>query len=429
MKKFYWGTATSSFQIEGHIENDFTRWKKEGKFKKDNLNPNYDNGSNHWLMWEDDFQLLKELGVNAYRFSIEWSRIQPEYKKFSEKTLDQYEKMIDFLFANSIEPFLTLHHFSHPVWFHEKFPWHQKDSSEVFVEFADKIVKRFKDRIKFWITFNEPLVWVMAGYGEGNFPPGYKDLYLMMEALYNMLNAHALSYDLIKSEIAESEVGIAKHFIFFKDDRRWLILDKAVRKKIHNFFNKMILDAFQTNKLIASLQPLLKYEKEIELNDKIDFWGINYYYRLFTKFKLSLSNQFYFYAKHPQTDTGWEIYPKGLYKMIKMVSNYNKKIFITENGIATNDENIRKKFIKKHLKFVKKAISKGYDVNGYFYWSLIDNYEWIFGKSKRFGLIFVDYEQKFKRIKKESFNYYKEIIKKTDKEIQSIKTIKSDYDT
>lgn len=415
MKKFFWGVATSSFQIEGHIKNDFTKWEFEGKFNRNGLNPIYDNGSNHWQMWEQDFELLKLLEVNAYRFSIEWARIQPEPKTFFEKAIDQYERMIDYLLKNNIEPFLTLHHFTHPIWFHDKSPWHTNDSVEIFIEFVNKILNRFRDRIKYWISFNEPLVWTMAAYGEGNFPPGFKDLNVMMIALSNILEAHSRVYDLIKSNIPDSNIGIANNFIVFKKERDWFLLDRAVRNKIHKFYNLMIPDAFITNKLVASIPPLLKFEKEIKLDNKIDFWGINYYYRLFTKFKLSLTNPFYFYTKHPETDTGWEIYPKGLYKIIKKLSKYGKPLIITENGIAINNEEIRKKFLKKHLKYLFKAITKGIDVRGYFYWSLLDNYEWLFGKSKRFGLVLVDYEKEFNRIPKESFYFYKSLIETYNK--------------
>ncbi len=422
MKKFFWGVATSSFQIEGHIENDFTQWEKEGKFKRDGLNPTYDNGSNHWIMWKEDFGLLKELNVNAYRFSFEWSRIQPEPNSFSEKALDQYERMIDYLLKNEIEPFPTLHHFTHPIWFHEFSPWHTEKSIDVYFEFVAKIFNRFKDRVRYWITFNEPLVWVMAAYGEGNFPPGIKNLNLMMDALYNILIAHSKVYDLIKSSSQNFQTGIANHFIVFKSDRDWFLLDKAVRNRIHKFFNLVIPDAFITNNLIVSLPPILKYEKEINLNNKIDFWGVNYYYRLFTKFKLSLSNPFYFYTKHPETDTGWEIYPKGIFKVLKMISKYGKPIIVTENGIAINDEKIRMKFLRKHLKFIFKAIQQGIDIDGYFYWSLLDNYEWLFGKSKRFGLVYVDYENEFKRIPKESFYYYKNLIQIYNQKLDVIST-------
>lgn len=424
MKKLFWGVATSSFQIEGHIENDFTIWEREGKFKRDGLNPIYENGSNHWEMWESDFKLLKELDVNAYRFSLEWSRIQPEIKSFSEESLDKYEKMIDHLLQLNIKPFLTLHHFTHPTWFHSKTPWHLDISIETFLTFVDKVIDRFKDRVKYWITFNEPMVWVMAGYGEGNFPPGFKDLNTMMIALSNILEAHSKSYDLIKSKIPNSEIGIANHFIIFKSERDWFLLDKAVRNRVHQFFNLSIPDAFVTNKLVASLPPLLKFEKDIQLNNKIDFWGINYYYRLYTKFRLNLNNPFHFYTKHPETDTGWEIYPKGLSKILKLLSSYGKPIFVTENGIAINDENIRKKFIKRHLKALFKSIKKGIDVRGYFYWSFLDNYEWLFGKSKRFGLVFVDYDNNFKRISKDSFYFYKNIIHLYDQKLKSITTAK-----
>ncbi len=416
-RKFFWGTATSSFQIEGHIENDFTEWEKLGKFVHNNEKVMYENGSNHWMMWEDDFKLMKKLNVNAYRFSFEWARIEPRRNTFDRKALDQYERMVDWLLKHQIEPFLTIHHFTHPTWFHEYSPWHDEKSKDVFLNYVDKIVRIFKDRIKYFITFNEVLVWVMAGYGEGNFPPGHKNLDLMMNALYNILKTHRETYDLIKSYNENAEVGVAKHFIVFKRARDWFFLDKEVQNRIHYFFNVMELDAFKNNILSCSLPPLLKFEKEIDLNNKIDFWGINYYYRLYTKFKFSLKNPFYFYTKNPQTDTGWEIYPKGLYKIIKLVSTYRKKMFITENGIATQDDELRKKFIKRHIKFLIKAIENGFNVQGYFYWSLIDNYEWLFGKSKRFGLISVDYEKNFERHITQNGYYYSQLISKYHEKI------------
>lgn len=414
MTEFYWGAATSAFQVEGHVSNDFTEWESLGYFRKNGFNPQYNNGCNHWVRWQEDFDLLKELNLNSYRFSIEWARIENIKNTYSETALTQYSEMIDYLISLNIEPFLTLHHFSHPQWFHSATPWHNVEAVDAFCNYAKTIIDRFGDRIKYWITFNEPLVWALAAYGAGKFPPGYKNLKLMMDAVKNMLAAHVCLYDYIKNNYQQAKIGMAKHFIIFKEGREWILLDKTLTKRIHEFFNQMILNAFSQNRLIFYLPTLLKYDSPINLNNKIDFWGINYYYKLYAQLKFNLKNPIYLFPKEPETDMGWEIYPKGLKKIIKLVASTGKEIIITENGIATNDDELRKHFIKKHLKIVKKARKK-YKVRGYFYWSLLDNYEWLIGKSKRFGLIKIDYENSFNRIIKPSAFYYTKLINKYSK--------------
>lgn len=411
MEKFYWGTATSSFQIEGNIKNDFTEWESRGKFRNNGSNPLYENGSNHWLNWKKDFDLIKELNQNSYRFSIEWARIEPERNNYSQSALNQYSEMIDYLHQLNIEPFLTLHHFSHPKWFHELTPWHKKESISSFCEFAKIIIDLFSDRVNYWISFNEPIVWALAAYGDAKFPPGIRDLKFMMDAIKNMMEAHVCIYDYLKKRNNKAKLGIAKHFIVFKEGRNWFLLDKKVTNRIDVFFNKMLLNAFRENRLAHWFPTILKYDSPIKLDNKIDFWGINYYYKIYAQFKFNFKNPFFLFPKEPATDMGWEIYPKGLKKIIKLVTETGKEIFITENGIATNDEGLRKMFIKKHLKVVNKARSK-YNIKGYFYWSLIDNYEWLKGKSKRFGLVRIDYENKFERIIKPSGFYYAKLIKK-----------------
>lgn len=415
MKNFYWGTATSSFQIEGNVENDFTEWERLGKFKKNGSNPLYENGSNHWTNWKEDFDLLKKLNLNSYRFSIEWARIEPERGNYSEVALKQYTEMIEYLIQLDIEPFLTLHHFTHPKWFHELTPWHKNESITAFTNFAKVIIGLLSDKINFWISFNEPVVWALAAYGDAKFPPGKKDLNLMMQAVHNMMEAHVCIYDYLKKRNIKSKMGIAKHFIIFKQGRQWFFLDRKVTNQIDQFFNKMLLKAFQQNRLAHWFPTVLRYNKEIKLDNKIDFWGINYYYKIYSQFKFSLKNPIFLFPKEPATDMGWEIYPKGLKKIVKQVGKTGKDIFITENGIATNNEDLRKSFIKRHLKVLMK-LGKKYRVKGYFYWSLIDNYEWLNGKSKRFGLIHVDYKNSFTRTLKPSAEYYLKLINKYSKQ-------------
>lgn len=411
MQNFLWGVATSAFQIEGDIENDFTDWENLGKFKNDNADPRYENGSNHWDLWETDFAYLKQLNLNSYRFSIEWARIEPVRNEYSNEAIQKYHKMIDKLIEMGIEPVITLHHFTHPSWFHDLSPWTDVSSIEIFTKFAKKMIDEFAPKIKFWITFNEPLVWALAAYGDAKFPPGQKDLYKVMDVTYNILYAHIRIYDMLKDFDGDIKVGIAKHFVIFKQARGWF-WDKNLANRLHKFFNVMILDAFRTNTLEIYFPFLLDYVSYLPLDNKIDFWGINYYYRLHAKFKINYKNPMELFAKNPTTDMGWEIYPNGLKKIIKLVSKYDKEMIITENGIATDDEKLRIKFIKKHLKVVSKQIKRGKALIGFFYWSLLDNYEWLEGKSKRFGLIHVDYENKFKRTLKPAAFIFADLIKK-----------------
>lgn len=414
MKDFLWGAATSAFQIEGNVENDFTDWEGKGKFKSNDSDPRYENGSNHWNMWESDFEYLKELNLNSYRFSIEWARIEPERNKYSQEAISKYHEMIDKLISLGIEPVITLHHFTHPSWFHALSPWTDESSVEIFTKFAHKMIEEFAHKIKYWITFNEPQVWALAAYGDAKFPPGQKDLYKVMDVINHILYAHIRIYDMLKEVDTDIMVGIAKHFIVFKEARNWFF-DRTLAQRLNHFFNTLIIEAFKSNTLAFHFPFLLKYTSYIPLDDKIDFWGINYYYRLHAKFKVNYKNPMELFAKEPATDMGWEIYPKGLKKFIKYIASTNKKIIITENGIATEDEKLRIKFIKKHLKIVKSQMRKKKALIGYFYWSLLDNYEWLEGKSKRFGLIHVDYENKFKRTLKPAATTYAKLVKKISK--------------
>lgn len=409
MSKFLWGVATSAFQIEGHIKNDMTQWEAEGRFKTDGKNPIYGNGANHWQLWEQDFELLKELNVNAYRFSVEWSRIEPQPGVFNEEAIRRYEKMIDRLLEMNITPMLTIHHFTHPVWFHNASPWTSKDAIRVYFRFAEKIIRRFAVKVPYWISFNEPLVWTIGAYGAGKFPPGGKDAHLVMQALHNMLEAHIKVYRLLKSCNPDAQMGIAKNFIIFKEHRNWFLPDKGIANRLDMLFNQSLPQAFLSNRLRFRFWPWLNYDKEVALNNHIDFWGINYYYRLHTRFQFNLKQPVKLIHKNPQTDMGWEIYPEGLKKIIRWLEHTNKNIFITENGIATNDDGLRETFLKSHISVLKQALKTNDKIKGYFYWSFLDNYEWLEGLSKRFGLVHVDYDHHYKRTLKKSAKLFADL--------------------
>jgi beta-glucosidase len=247
---FLWGVSTSAFQIEGFIRNDITEWERLGNFHNNGHSPSYGDAANHWNTWKEDFHLLGNIGVNAYRFSIDWGRIQPSETEFNEKALQQYSEMLDQLISQGITPMLTLHHFTHPVWFHDRTPWHQPSSISSYARFVEKVMQLFGDRIRLYITLNEPVVWGLAAYGDGKFPPGEKNFDKMAVVLHNLLLAHKEAYDIIKHYQPGAQIGIANNFIIFRPLRLWHLLDRGTSFLIHRFYNFALLDSFKKTVIV-----------------------------------------------------------------------------------------------------------------------------------------------------------------------------------
>ncbi len=412
--RFMWGVSTSAFQIEGDIENDIINWERLGRFQNGNGSPKYGRCTEHWQRWQQDFQLLKELNVNSYRFSVEWARIEPTRGKFDQSALDQYSRMVDRLLELEITPMLTLHHFTHPEWFHRESPWHSDASVTAFAAFAEEVVRRLGDRVSKYITINEPMVWLLAGYLDAKFPPGEKNVRHLADALHNMLLGHAQAYDLIKSVNPSAQVGIANNFIVFKSAQKWNPLDKKIKRLIHSFYNMCIVDAFRDNIVRIKFPLVFNYERPIALDDKIDFWGVNYYYRMHVRFKLSFKYPFELFFRDRSgsgfTDLGWEIYARGLAKVLEWLRHTGKPIYVTENGIATQDDDKRLAYMKQHLAILDDSVRGNPQVRGYYYWSLMDNYEWLVGYDARFGLYEVDFSNDLKRTLRPSGKYFSEHV-------------------
>ncbi len=413
--KFLWGVASSAFQSEGHIENDMTEWERQGRFKANGKPVLYGKAANHWQMWERDFQLLRELGVNAYRLSLEWARIEPQPGVWDEQALQQYTRMIERLLQYGIEPLVTLLHFSHPAWFHRENPWTAEKSVAVFERFVGKLLNHLPPQVKRFITLNEPLVWLLAAYGDGRFPPGESDLNRAMLGLYHMLVAHRRVYDLIHEQRPQAQVGIAKNFISFRAGRSWYLPDHGMQYIMDQFYNRMLLKAFCNNRLQFRLAPLVSFNRDIALDDAIDFWGINYYYRMHVKFAFNRHRPFQMYFREAggegQSMMGWENHSRGLWDFMNLVNKTGKPFMITENGIATENDSERVDFLQRHLDFVDKARRKGWPLQGYFYWSFTDNYEWLEGTKPRFGLYQVDFDDHYARSARQSAAWYKTHIK------------------
>ncbi|MCX7793838.1 MAG: family 1 glycosylhydrolase [Thermodesulfovibrionales bacterium] len=404
-RTFLWGVSTSAFQLEGSPYADWTSWDEILSARPDI--------TNHYDLYKDDLLLLKELGVNAYRFSFEWSRIQPKEILWDEKALKRYKEIVKILIDNDIEPMVTLHHFTHPLWFIKKYPWHEDASIEKFLNYVERITDEIKD-VRYWITFNEPYVLLLGGYLEGCMPPGIRDLSLAIKALKNILVCHAMAYEVIHSKIPDARVSLAHNMAVFAPWRRLNPLDRLLSEIAKYFYNHSLIDAFITGRLRLRLPFKKSIEMDVPIKGKLDFFGVNYYTRIHIRFnpfkKMGIELRHRDIDGYGLTDMGWEIYPHGLERVLRYASRLNVPIIITENGIATHDSEKKIKFMKRHIDVLEKCIRDGIDVRGYFYWSLIDNYEWLQGLDARFGLYKVDFDT-LERKPTSAAAYYSYIIK------------------
>jgi beta-glucosidase len=258
---------------------------------------------------------------------------------------------------------------------------------------------------------------VLGAYVDAKFPPGERRLDLMMRALHNMLLAHRQAYTLIKERYPDTQVGIAHNFMVFKRARPWSRLDRQLRRMIHYIYNIMVPESFVTNRLRILFPLLVVYNEPIRLDNQIDFWGINYYCRAHVRFTLNLQRPFKLLfvprAGHGLSDLGWETYPKGLLRVCRWLDFTNKPLYVTENGIASDNDRVRIDYLEAHLRQVERARQKGFPMRGYYHWTLLDNYEWLVGNSVRFGLCHVDYDNDLSRTLKPSANVYREYIRKS----------------
>ncbi len=403
-KDFLWGVATSAFQLEGSPHADWTSWDAVL-----DANPQV---TNHYALYKHDLKLLKEIGVNAYRFSLEWSRIQPRADAWDDEAIAHYQDIVDILRDYGIEPMVTLHHFTHPAWFMARSPWHRTLSVEKFLRYVEKIVTTIKG-VRYWITFNEPYVILLGGYLEGCMPPGLQDPNRSLLALRNIFTSHGKAYDLIHQYVPDAMVSVAHNMSVFAPWKRWNPLDRLLKKTAKYFYNHSLIDAFRTGTFVIRFPFSRAVEIEVPIKDKLDFFGVNYYTRIHLRFnpfkKMGVELRHLDLGGYGLTDMGWEIHPGGLEKVLRYASRLKKPLIITENGIATHDSQEKMKYMKRHIDVVEKSLRSGLDVQGYFYWTLIDNYEWLQGLDVRFGLYRVDFTT-LKRIPTNAAAYYSYLI-------------------
>ena len=387
---FLWGTSTSSYQIEGNNSNsDWWQWEEKGK-----TNDKSGIACDSWNRWREDHELLSELGVNAYRLSLEWSRIEPSEGKFNEEAMQHYREILEDLKKRNIKTIVTLWHWTSPIWFEKKYGWHKSKAVDTFLNYVRECTQRLSDLIGIYVVLNEPMIPLGMGYLAGSFPPGYKNPWKFWRAVNNLAKAYKKSYQLIHEIKPQASVGISYLYNWYELDSKSKFLEKIADK---------ISWKFRIGYLAKKIE---KYQ---------DYFGVDYY-RL-GKIKYDPKNSMYLGFRIEEDEKNimkWKAYPEGIYNVLTEVwKKYKLPIIILENGMPDDiglEDPQRIDFINKHLECVLKAIQEGVEVRGYNYWSLLDNYEW--GTFHyRFGLVEMDYK-KMERRPRRSFYTYRDIIKK-----------------
>ncbi|KAL0488603.1 beta-glucosidase [Acrasis kona] len=413
---FLWGTATSAHQVEGYNDNNQWHAFEQGLLWKPESGLPIGDGTvsgkacDHWNLYKKDIQLMKkDLGTNTYRFSIEWSKIEYRKGQYNMSVVQHYHDVIDELLANNISPMVTIHHFTDPLWFVDLGAWEKSENVEHFVSFAKFAFNEYSSKVKLWCTINEPNVYSLAGYTGGGFPPRKNDIPLAMEVMKNFGDGHVAAYRALKQlpNGAESKIGIVhqlgNHDAYNKDS----LMDRVITKFANDLSPGIFLSFFSTGIMKFHIPFVVNFNHENKdaINSN-DFIGLNYYTRQVEQFTFdspTLANQYRDRSRN-YTDMDWEIYPEGIYRMIKLIDHYNPNIpiIITENGIADAKDRFVKMFYERYLYAVSRAIKEGYNVKGFVAWSLLDNFEWSGGFEPRFGLYHVNYETQERTLKEGS---------------------------
>ncbi len=407
-KEILWGVATAAHQVEGGCDNNnWSHWEKQTNARGQPRIKNDDKAGmacDHWNRYSQDIRLMKELGVKAYRFSVEWSKLEPRRGEFDDAAFAHYLDLCDALFEAGISPVVTLHHFTHPLWFHESGAFEKRENIEPFARFCEEVFGRLRSRVKMWCTINEPAVFATQGYFTGLFPPGRKDLQQTGEVLVNLLEAHAVVYRRLKALPggAEARIGLAKSIFQFEPWRRASLLDWMVTGAVNRLFNDCLLDGLRTGKFRLHIPGLVRVKRSLpDARGSLDFVGLNYYSHLHARVRLDPKEPFELRYRQgdTMTDMPYVIYPEGFYRALHQVATLGVPIYVTENGIADAKDDRRALFIRRYLYAMHRAILAGCDIQGYFYWSLMDNFEWSEGYSMRFGLYEVDFKTQERRLR------------------------------
>jgi len=397
---FLWGAATSAYQVEGgNINADWWQWEKKAGIEESG------SACRHYELYERDFNLAKRLHHNAHRLSIEWSRIEPKPGVFSQKELKHYLGVILALRRRNIEPIVTLHHFTNPAWFSKAGGWVNPKSVIWFRRYCQFIVPPLAKHVRYWITINEPTVYISHAYILGVWPPQERSYLKAAAVEENLAWAHVKAYGLIheiygKINLKEPSVSIAQNIMAF------VYRNKDLKERLAAYLRDRLYN-------LGFLERIMRHNI---MRKNMDFIGVNYYSRQVVDVKklgvlsLATDTRDAKYSRCEKNSLGWDIYPRGIYEVLMELKKYHLPVMITENGICTSDDKQRWKYIYEHLKNIHLAMRRGVMVTGYLYWSLLDNFEWDKGFKPRFGLIDINYRT-YKRTVRESSRKFGQVCK------------------
>ncbi|HVJ65602.1 MAG TPA: glycoside hydrolase family 1 protein [Bdellovibrionota bacterium] len=420
---FLWGAAHASFQVEGSpADSDWRRWTHTAGKVHDGTNA--DLATDFWNQPERDLEWVKELGANAFRFSLAWERLEPREGVFDDKAFARYSRVLDAARARGIEPVVTLLHFALPGWLADQGGLTSPKFDTHFERYAREVQKRLGTKLSYILTINEPMVQVSFGYLQGMWPPGkVNDTEGASLAAYHLAMAHARAYTTMKAANPLLKISIATHWRLFDPHSRWNPLDHFLATYTNRFFNKLFLEAILKRKV--TFEAMGSKPKKFSFPGQgplIDFLGVNYYGRMLVQFTAAAPHVKI--AENAEaklkSDMGWEVYPEGLERVFaawKAMAPEGIPIMITENGTADKGDRLRSKFLRDHVAAALAASNKSkVPLLGYIHWSLTDNFEWSEGLGPRFGLVGVEYPpsgraKDLKFTKRPAFYEYQKLIK------------------
>lgn len=431
---FVWGTATAAYQIEGAAREDgrgVSIWdtftSQPGRVRNGESGGVADD---HYHRFRGDIAAMKHIGLNGYRFSVAWPRVQPQGGgAVNEAGLCFYDELVDSLLGAGIEPFVTLYHWDLPQPLEDQGGWLERDTAAAFAEYAGTVAARLGDRVRHWITLNEPQVAAFAGYASGDHAPGRREGDLGgVTAAHHLLLAHGLGTAAIRAVRPDAGVGITLNLTPVQPatpsetDRQAALRQDARQNRL--FLDPLFRGSYSSETIAAyrGVEPPAAPTDAETIAIPVDFLGVNYYTRSVVKdghggAVISVTPKGSLY-----TEMGWEVYPNGLRQiLVRVQSEYSPPhMYVTENGAAYSDVQLhdgsvadleRQEYIRSHIEAIGDAIAEGADVRGYFVWSLLDNFEWTHGFSKRFGLVYVDYPT-LSRVLKRSGEWYRDFVRR-----------------
>lgn len=436
---FLWGVATSAFQIEGGAQED---GRGESIWDRFAATPGrIADGSNavvacdHYHRWRDDVELMKWLGIGAYRFSIAWPRILPAGRgAVHPGGLQFYERLVDALLEAGITPFVTLYHWDLPQALQDRGGWGDRETTDAFVAYADAVTRKLGDRVRHWVTHNEPWCIAIQGHEAGDQAPGRRDPAEALRAAHHVMLSHGRAVEVIRRNSPGAEVGIVLILAPIRPATE-RVSDRAAARDVDGSMNRWYLDPLfrgrypddaiadriRRGHLESAGLPFVRDGDLEAIATPLDFLGVNYYSPVTVRAdEAGEPVGVQVGAPEERTDMGWAVDPRGLHEtLMRVTRDYGpKKIYITENGAAYTDapdgagrivDDRRIEYLRSHLAAAGRAIEDGVPLAGYFAWSLLDNFEWAHGYAKRFGLVDVDFDT-LRRRPKESAHWYRSVV-------------------